>query len=68
MDVVSVPVDDGVWIDAIEEADALVVVAPHQSFSPDQRSAVDCLVERGGRLVLLGDPSRYAIESRTRRT
>ena len=47
--------------DMLHNAVALVVIAPHESFYPWEIKAVDRFVEQGGRVLLVADPSRYAL-------
>lgn len=47
--------------DLLRKAAALVVISPHKPFSPEEAEAVVRFVELGGRVVLIGDPSRYAL-------
>jgi hypothetical protein len=46
--------------DTLRSAAALVIVAPHQPFSTEEIEAVTRLVEQGGRVLLVTDPSRYS--------
>jgi hypothetical protein len=52
--------ETGAWLEALGSAAALVVVAPHQAFTAQEAEAVERFVEQGGRVLLMGDPSRYA--------
>jgi len=52
---------DGSWVDMLRTAVALVVVSPHEQFSAEEIEAVSRFVERGGRVLLVGDPSRYSL-------
>lgn len=45
--------------DRLRTASALVVISPHQAYSPQEAAAVQRFVEQGGRLLLAADPSRY---------
>lgn len=47
--------------DRLRNATALVVIAPHQSFTDQEIEAVTRFVAQGGRLLLVTDPSRYAL-------
>lgn len=43
-------------------AKALVVIAPGQDWTPDEIDEVEQFVDKGGRLLLITDPSRYGVE------
>lgn len=45
---------------ALHQALALIVVAPHRAYTQDEIAAVERFVEQGGRVLLVGDPGRYA--------
>jgi hypothetical protein len=47
----------------LRDAAALVVIAPHQSFTPGEVRAVERFVARGGRVLLVADPSRYVLRA-----
>jgi hypothetical protein len=49
------------WPGILRAALALVVIAPHQPFTVAEIEAVERFVEQGGRVVLMGDPSRFAL-------
>lgn len=42
----------------LHTADSLIVIAPAYSFSPEEVQAIHEFVNKGGRLVLIGDPTR----------
>ncbi len=46
---------------ALRAVNAFVVITPLQQFSAEEVQAVENFVRRGGRLLLLGDPTRYNI-------
>ncbi|MFZ5915913.1 MAG: Gldg family protein, partial [Chloroflexota bacterium] len=46
--------------DALRDAIALVVIAPHLPFQVWEIEAVQRFVEQGGRVLLIADPSRYS--------
>jgi hypothetical protein len=46
---------------ALRGVNAFVVITPLQQFSAKQIQAVENFVQRGGRLLMLGDPTRYNI-------
>ena len=46
---------------ALRGMNALVVITPLQQFSAKEIQAVADFVQRGGRLLLLGDPTRYNV-------
>ncbi|MEZ4590019.1 MAG: hypothetical protein R3D55_02565 [Chloroflexota bacterium] len=46
---------------ALRGANAFVVITPLQQFSAAEIQAVENFVRRGGRLLLLGDPTRYNV-------
>ncbi len=48
--------------DLLRTASALVVIAPHDEFSPQEVEAAERFVEQGGRILLVADPSRYDFE------
>lgn len=56
------PFGEGNLDDALRPADALVVIAPVSGYSPAEVLAVREFVARGGRVLLVGDPTRYNIE------
>lgn len=56
------PLAEGELTEALRPATALVVVAPVDGYSPAEAQAVSELVARGGRVLLVGDPTRYNIE------
>lgn len=49
--------------EVLRTASALVVIAPHDEFSPQEVRAVERFVEQGGRILLVADPSRYDFEA-----
>jgi hypothetical protein len=49
------------WPGMLRAASALVVIAPHQPFTAPEIKEVERFVEQGGRVVLMGDPSRFAL-------
>lgn len=53
---------EGELADALRPAGALVVIAPLADYSPAEVLAVRQFVDRGGRVLLVGDPTRYNIE------
>ncbi len=44
---------------ALPEASSLVVAAPMQLYDDDEIEAVETFVSRGGRLLMIGDPTRF---------
>ena len=44
---------------ALRSASAYIVIAPLKSFSPAEVTAVTQFVDRGGRMLLVGDPTRF---------
>ncbi|MCB9006845.1 MAG: hypothetical protein H6656_05685 [Ardenticatenaceae bacterium] len=46
---------------ALRAVNAFVVITPLQTFSAEEIQAVENFVQRGGRLLLLGDPTRYNV-------
>ena len=46
---------------ALRGVNAFVVITPLQTFSTEEIQAVENFVRRGGRLLLLGDPTRYNV-------
>lgn len=57
------PFSGGDLASALRPAAAFVVVAPLQPFSPGDVRVVADFVERGGRLLLIGDPTRFTVET-----
>jgi hypothetical protein len=49
------------WPGMLRAASALVVIAPHRPFSVPEIEEAERFVEQGGRVVLMGDPSRFAL-------
>jgi len=49
--------------DFLHDATALVVIAPHEPFYPRESEAVERFVGQGGRVLLVTDPSRYALST-----
>lgn len=47
--------------DRLRDATALVVIAPHLAFTDPEIETVTRFVAQGGRLLLVTDPSRYAL-------
>ncbi|MBM3942580.1 MAG: hypothetical protein FJ316_06610 [SAR202 cluster bacterium] len=43
---------------ALREANSLVVISPNAAYTPEEVTLVRQFVERGGRLLLIGDPTR----------
>ena len=56
------PLTEGELADALRPADALIVIAPLSGYSPAEALAVREFVARGGRVLLVGDPTRYNVE------
>lgn len=46
---------------ALRPVDSFVVIAPLQDFDTDEVQAVVNFVDRGGRLLLMGDPTRFDV-------
>jgi len=46
---------------ALRPASALIVVAPGRAFTPQEIAAVRRFVDRGGRALLVADPTRYTV-------
>jgi hypothetical protein len=53
--------EDGDLATALRPASALLVIAPMTGFDPEEVLAVEEFVERGGRLLLVGDPTRFEL-------
>lgn len=53
--------EEGDLATALRPASALVVIAPMAEFGPEEVLAVDDFVRRGGRLLLVGDPTRFEL-------
>jgi hypothetical protein len=56
-----VPFEEGDLATALRPVSAFVVIAPMASFSEEEVLAVDDFVQRGGRLLMVGDPTRFEI-------
>ncbi len=54
-----VPYDGQDLARALRPVSAFVVITPLKGFSLDEIQAVSAFVDRGGRLLLVGDPSRF---------
>ncbi len=50
--------DGGKFEESLKESKALIVIAPANAYSADETKKVKEFVERGGRLLLIADPSR----------
>ena len=57
-----VPFAEGDLASALRPVDALVVVAPMADYSAAEVQAVSDFVGRGGRLLLVGDPTRFLFD------
>ncbi len=42
----------------LQEASGLLIIAPDQSFDPEEVQAIEAFVNKGGRVVIVGDPTR----------
>lgn len=51
-------VDSGDLVSRLHEAHSLIVVLPSATFSTDEIQAIKQFVDKGGRLVVFGDPTR----------
>ncbi len=51
---------DGSLDDALLEASAFLVAVPQEVFEEEEVAAVEAFVESGGRLLLVGDPTRFS--------
>ena len=56
-----VPFTGGDLVSALRGVNAFVVIVPLAEFSPDEVQAVSDFVDRGGRLLLIGDPTRFNV-------
>ena len=56
------PLAEGDLSEALRAAAGLVVITPVRGYSAADAQAVSDLVARGGRVLLVGDPTRYNIE------
>lgn len=56
------PVTEGDLAAALRPAGALIVIAPVDGYSAADARAVSEFVARGGRVLLVGDPTRYHVE------
>ena len=57
------PYRGGDLTSALRPAAAFIVAAPLESFSQDEIRTVADFVDRGGRLLLIGDPTRFTVET-----
>jgi hypothetical protein len=55
------PFEGGDLASALRPVSAYVVIAPMTSFSDEEVLAVDDFVQRGGHLLMVGDPTRFEI-------
>ena len=53
--------ESGDLASALRSVKAFVVIAPQKAFTPDEVMAVRDFVRRGGRLLLIGDPTRFTV-------
>lgn len=53
------PFDGGDLSSALRTVNAYLVITPLADFSPEEILAVSRFVDRGGRLLLIGDPTRF---------
>lgn len=58
-----VPFDSGDLASALRSVNAFVAIAPVVDYTADEILAVSRFVERGGRVLLVGDPTRYRVEA-----
>jgi len=56
-----IPFEDGSLAAALRAANAYVVITPLEPFTTDEILAVQDFVANGGRLLLIGDPTRFAV-------
>ncbi len=56
-----IPYDGDDLATALRGVNAFVVITPLDPFSPEEIQAVENFVRRGGRLLMLGDPTRYNV-------
>jgi hypothetical protein len=56
-----IPFQGGDLEGALRSVDAFVVIAPLSRFSRDEAQAVADFVRHGGRLLLVGDPTRFSL-------
>jgi hypothetical protein len=57
-----VPFDGGDLGYELRRVDAFMVIAPLTTFSEEEIQSVSDFVDRGGRLLLVGDPTRFTVE------
>lgn len=53
------PFTGGDLVSALRGVNAFIVIVPLAEFTPDEIQAVSDFVARGGRLLLIGDPTRF---------
>ncbi|MEJ2747893.1 MAG: hypothetical protein P8183_08280, partial [Anaerolineae bacterium] len=53
------PFNEGDLSQALRTVNAFIVITPLSEFAPDEILAVRRFVDRGGRLLLIGDPTRF---------
>ena len=56
-----IPFTEGDLVSALRGVNAFVVIVPLAEFSPDEVQAVSDFVGRGGRLLMVGDPTRFNV-------
>jgi hypothetical protein len=56
------PIVDAEALDKqLRDAQALVIISPGEDWKPDEIQSVERFVEKGGRLLLVADPTRYDV-------
>ncbi len=50
--------DENPLVDKLRYADGLILPLPRAAYSPDEVTAIEQFVEKGGRVLIIGDPTR----------
>ena len=50
--------NDVTLVDRLKYADALISPLPRQNFTPEEQTEIERFVENGGRVLIIGDPTR----------
>lgn len=58
-----IPYESGDLASALRSVNAFVAIAPVVDYTAEEVLAVSRFVERGGRVLLVGDPTRYKVEA-----
>ncbi len=50
--------NENLLVDKLRYADSLILPLPRTTYSPDEVTAIERFVEKGGRVLIIGDPTR----------